>query len=131
MLPSLGLASTLPLSGILVGMPTYVYRCNKCGDELEAVQKMSDAPLKRCPSCRGALRRVIQPVGIVLKGSGFYKTDYAASKKTKAEKTKETADSKPSESKSGDAKSGDAKPTKSGEAKPAKSGEAKPAKSES
>jgi putative FmdB family regulatory protein len=58
------------------GMPTYTYRCTKCGTEIEAVQKMSDPPLKRCRSCRGKLVRTFHPVGIVLKGSGFHKTDY-------------------------------------------------------
>ncbi len=56
-------------------MPTYTYRCNKCGEEYEVVQSMSDPPLKRCKKCRGALRRTFHPVGIVLKGPGFHKTD--------------------------------------------------------
>lgn len=60
-------------------MPTYTYRCTKCGDEIEVFQSMSDPPLKRCKQCRGALRRTFHPVGIVLKGSGFYKTDYRSS----------------------------------------------------
>jgi len=57
-------------------MPTYTYRCTKCGSEFEVVQSMSDPPLKRCRKCRGALRRTFHPVGIVLKGSGFHRTDY-------------------------------------------------------
>ena len=57
-------------------MPTYTYRCNKCGSEFEVVQSMSDPPLKRCRNCRGALRRTFHPVGIVLKGSGFHRNDY-------------------------------------------------------
>lgn len=57
-------------------MPTYTYRCTKCGSELEVVQSMSDPPLKRCRKCRGALRRTFHPVGIVLKGSGFHRNDY-------------------------------------------------------
>ncbi len=56
-------------------MPTYVYACTSCGDRLEAVQRITDDPLTICPACSGALRKVIQPVGIVFKGSGFYKTD--------------------------------------------------------
>lgn len=56
-------------------MPTYVYRCADCGDQLEVVQSFSDDPLTVCPTCDGALRKVFQPVGVVFKGSGFYKTD--------------------------------------------------------
>ena len=56
-------------------MPTYEYACNDCGEHLEVVQSFSDEPLKKCPSCKGKLRKVFSPVGIVFKGSGFYKTD--------------------------------------------------------
>lgn len=56
-------------------MPTYEYACTSCGEHVEAVQSFSDDPLTTCPSCGGALRKVYAPVGIVLKGSGFYKTD--------------------------------------------------------
>ncbi len=60
-------------------MPTYGYVCDGCGQELEAFQKMSDAPLRTCPACgEDRLRRQIFATGIVFKGSGFYKTDYAA-----------------------------------------------------
>jgi len=56
-------------------MPTYQYRCTECGEDLEVVQSFSDDPLTVCPSCQGALRKVFTPVGVVFKGSGFYKTD--------------------------------------------------------
>ena len=56
-------------------MPTYQYSCTECGEPLEAVQKFSDAPLTVCPACGGRLRKVFSPVGIVFKGSGFYRTD--------------------------------------------------------
>ena len=59
-------------------MPTYEYACTACGHRLEAVQKFSDDPLTECPECHGALRKVYGAVGIVLKGSGFYKTDSRA-----------------------------------------------------
>ena len=59
-------------------MPTYEYACTACGHRLEAVQKFSDDPLTECPDCRAALRKVYGAVGIVLKGSGFYKTDSRA-----------------------------------------------------
>jgi putative FmdB family regulatory protein len=56
-------------------MPTYTYRCDACGHEFEAVQRFSDDPLRECPDCGAAIRRVIQPVGVVFKGSGWYITD--------------------------------------------------------
>ena len=56
-------------------MPTYQYRCTECGGELEAVQKFTDDPLTVHEDCGGRLRKVFSPVGIVFKGSGFYRTD--------------------------------------------------------
>ena len=56
-------------------MPTYQYTCTECGEPLETVQKFSDEPLTVCPACGGRLRKVFSPVGIVFKGSGFYRTD--------------------------------------------------------
>jgi putative FmdB family regulatory protein len=56
-------------------VPTYEYRCADCGEQLEVVQKFSDDPLRVCPVCQGGLRKVFSPVGIVFKGSGFYRTD--------------------------------------------------------
>lgn len=73
-------------------MPTYTYRCTKCGEEYEVFQSMSDPPLKRCKKCRGALRRTFHPVGIVLKGSGFHRTDYR-SKPAPSEKPSEKMES--------------------------------------
>lgn len=68
-------------------MPTYEYACRNCGEHLEAVQSFSDDPLTVCPNCGGELRKVFGSVGIVFKGSGFYKTDSrnSSSKSTKAE----------------------------------------------
>jgi putative FmdB family regulatory protein len=56
-------------------VPTYQYACTACGHELEAVQAFSDDPLTVCPACEGRLRKVFSAVGIVFKGSGFYRTD--------------------------------------------------------
>jgi putative FmdB family regulatory protein len=56
-------------------VPTYQYACTACGHELEAVQSFTDDPLTRCPSCEGRLRKVFSSVGVVFKGSGFYRTD--------------------------------------------------------
>ena len=56
-------------------MPTYQYVCTECGGQLEAVQKFTDDPLTVHEACGGRLRKVFSPVGIVFKGSGFYRTD--------------------------------------------------------
>ena len=56
-------------------MPTYQYACTACGHRFEAVQSFSDASLTACPACSGTLRKVFSSVGIVFKGSGFYRTD--------------------------------------------------------
>lgn len=56
-------------------MPTYEYECQACHERLEAVQSFSDPALSVCPRCGGELRKVFSSVGIVFKGSGFYKTD--------------------------------------------------------
>lgn len=61
-------------------MPTYEYLCSACGHRLEVVQRISDDPLTVCEECGGALRRVFHPVGVVLKGSGFYATDNRSGK---------------------------------------------------
>ena len=72
-------------------MPTYEYQCLNCGRHTEAVQRFSDDPLRECPHCGGPLRRVFHPVGIVLKGSGFYSTDNrGASKRRSGEPKKES-----------------------------------------
>ncbi len=56
-------------------MPTYQYQCTECGEALEAVQKFTDEALTVCPNCNGRLRKVFSAVGVVFKGSGFYRTD--------------------------------------------------------
>ncbi len=74
-------------------MPTYVYRCAKCGEQIEAFQSFSDKPLTKHAQCGGRLTKVLSAAGIVLKGSGFYKTDNrsGASKGATKEKVKEPA----------------------------------------
>ena len=59
-------------------MPTYEYACTECGEHVEVVQSMSDAPLTTCSVCGGRLRKVFAPIGVVFKGSGFYRTDSRA-----------------------------------------------------
>jgi|WetSurMetagenome_2_1015567.scaffolds.fasta_scaffold1014364_1 putative FmdB family regulatory protein len=66
-------------------MPTYQYKCSKCGEVFEAFQKMSDPPIKECPHCQGRVERIISGgAGFLLKGSGFYATDYRSSDYKKA-----------------------------------------------
>lgn len=60
-------------------MPIYEYRCESCGHELEAMQKMADAPLADCPECGApALRKMVSAAGFRLKGGGWYETDFKA-----------------------------------------------------
>ncbi|MEU6347201.1 FmdB family zinc ribbon protein [Streptomyces sp. NPDC046977] len=65
-------------------MPTYQYQCTECGEGLEAVQKFSDDALTECPACHGRLRKVFSAVGVVFKGSGFYRTDSRGSSSSSA-----------------------------------------------
>ena len=106
-------------------MPTYEYACAECGERLEAVQKFSDDPLTVCPACGGRLRKVFSPVGIVFKGSGFYRTDSRVSAANGA-KEKQLNGSSSDSSSAGEKSSGaDKKPTESGSAS---SADAKPQK---
>jgi putative FmdB family regulatory protein len=59
-------------------MPTYEYRCDECGNEFEAIQKITEDPLKSCSKCGGQVQRLIAATNFILKGSGWYKTDYAS-----------------------------------------------------
>ena len=88
-------------------MPTYEYACKQCGEHVEVVQSFKDEPLTECPACGGPLRKVFAPVGIVLKGSGFYKTDSrSAAGGSKGAKKKESAsESSSSSSESSSSKS--------------------------
>ncbi|WP_049557028.1 FmdB family zinc ribbon protein [Nonomuraea sp. SBT364] len=81
-------------------MPTYQYACNDCGEQLEVVQKFTDDALSVCPSCEGNLRKVFSAVGIVFKGSGFYKTDNRSSSTSAPASSSKPAESKPAESSS-------------------------------
>jgi putative FmdB family regulatory protein len=79
-------------------VPTYQYTCTDCGEPLEAVQRMTDDALTVCPACGGSLRKVFSPVGVVFKGSGFYRTD-------SREKSKVNGSAKPKETSKDTAKS--------------------------
>jgi putative FmdB family regulatory protein len=73
-------------------MPTYEYACTSCGKHTEVVQSFSEEPLTECPLCGGQLRKVFGSIGIVLKGSGFYKTDSRSSGTASAPKSGATGD---------------------------------------
>ncbi|SBT54420.1 FmdB family zinc ribbon protein [Micromonospora narathiwatensis] len=77
-------------------MPTYQYACTACGHQLEAVQSFSDEPLTECPACEGRLRKVFNSVGVVFKGSGFYRTD----SRSKGSDSATSTTSKPAKSES-------------------------------
>ena len=79
-------------------MPTYQYTCTECGEPVEAVQKFSDEPLTVCSSCGGRLRKVFSPVGIVFKGSGFYRTDSRKNSTSTVSAEKPSGDSGSSDS---------------------------------
>ncbi|ARF62285.1 MULTISPECIES: FmdB family zinc ribbon protein [Streptomyces] len=76
-------------------MPTYQYQCTECGEGLEAVQKFTDDALTVCPSCDGRLKKVFSAVGIVFKGSGFYRNDSrgSSSSSTPASSSSKSSDS--------------------------------------
>ncbi|WP_062346463.1 FmdB family zinc ribbon protein [Herbidospora yilanensis] len=81
-------------------MPTYQYACTNCGEQLEVVQKFTDDALTECPACQGRLRKVFNAVGIVFKGSGFYRTDNrssTSSSTTSSSPSKPATESKPAE----------------------------------
>mgnify|MGYP003864483407 CR=1 FL=1 len=71
-------------------MPIYEYQCQKCGKTTEVMQKFSDDPLTKCPSCAGRLHRLISNCSFQLKGSGWYVTDYARKDSGKKEKDSES-----------------------------------------
>jgi putative FmdB family regulatory protein len=60
-------------------VPTYGYRCTKCGNQFEVFQRMSDEPIQTCPNCQGEVTKILYPSGVVFKGSGYYSTDYRGS----------------------------------------------------
>ena len=81
-------------------MPTYQYQCTECGNGLEAVQKFTDDALTICPSCSGRLRKIYSAVGVVFKGSGFYRTDSRSSSSSTVSAAKPAGDSPSSTSSS-------------------------------
>ncbi|SDO81422.1 FmdB family zinc ribbon protein [Lentzea jiangxiensis] len=93
-------------------MPTYQYACTACEHRFEAVQSFSDASLTECPECSGKLRKLFGAVGVVFKGSGFYRTD-SRSGPAKSTTPSSTSPSTTSSSTSTSTSSSDSKPSTS------------------
>jgi len=110
-------------------MPTYQYRCTECGEDLEAVQKFSDPVLTTCPTCGGQLRKVFNAVGVVFKGSGFYRTDSRNGSKRGADGDSGPDKSSPDKSGSDKTKSPDKQPAAAGSASSGSSSGKQPASS--
>ncbi|HUY20937.1 MAG TPA: FmdB family zinc ribbon protein [Acidimicrobiales bacterium] len=107
-------------------MPTYEYACRSCGEHHDVVQSIGDDPLTECPSCGGPLRKVFGAVGVVFKGSGFYKTDSRSSSK-KAEKKTAAADTGGSSTSDSSGSSSTPADTSGSSSTPASTESAKPA----
>ncbi|MFE0452014.1 FmdB family zinc ribbon protein [Streptomyces sp. NPDC058914] len=97
-------------------MPTYQYQCTECGEGLEAVQKFTDDALTECPNCNGRLKKVFSAVGIVFKGSGFYRNDSrgSSSSSSPASSSKSSTSSTSTSSSSSDTKSSSSSSTSAG-----------------
>jgi len=89
-------------------MPIYEYACEKCGSRIEVIQKVDDAPPKRCQKCRGKLKRAVSRTSFQLKGSGWYATDYSSQDAPAGKKKTETTADKKTEAASSTTASGDA-----------------------
>ncbi|MFE3409643.1 FmdB family zinc ribbon protein [Streptomyces mirabilis] len=95
-------------------MPTYQYQCTECGEGLEAVQKFTDNALTECPNCGGRLKKVFSAVGIVFKGSGFYRNDSRGSSSSSSPASKPSTSSTSSSSSTTSSSSSDSKSSGSG-----------------
>ena len=100
-------------------MPIYTYACNTCGAELERRQSFTEPPLTVCESCGGALRKVLHPVGVIFKGSGFYNTDYKKTSGNGSNGSSDGAADKPKDGATTETKSSESKKTESGKAETA------------
>ncbi|GAX54027.1 FmdB family zinc ribbon protein [Streptomyces olivochromogenes] len=95
-------------------MPTYQYQCTECGEGLEAVQKFTDDALTECPNCGGRLKKVFSAVGIVFKGSGFYRNDSRGSSSSSSPAPKPSTTSTSSSPSTTSSSSSDSKSSGSG-----------------
>lgn len=100
-------------------MPTYQYTCNDCGHFLEAVQSFSDDALTVCPECGGTLRKIYNAVGVVFKGSGFYRTDSRGSTSSPESGASSSSSKSETTSSTGSTSSGSTSPSSTGSSTPA------------
>ncbi len=98
-------------------MPIYCYKCCQCGNTIEVIQKYGGTPVEECVECNGAMERIISPVAVIFKGSGFHKNDY----KSEGRRREEKSDDKPGDTSTD--KSGDASADKSTDSSTDKSGD--------
>ena len=98
-------------------MPLYEYQCDACGHRFEVIQKFSDAPVETCPSCGGAVKKLLSSPAIQFKGSGWYITDYARAGKSEGKGSPGKTGSTGSSSESGGEKAPAAKAESSPESK--------------
>lgn len=96
-------------------MPVYAYECKECGVRFDRRQSFSDEPIRICPECEGSVHRLIQPAGVIFKGSGFYVTDNRGSKTASGGATNK------GETKAESSSSSESKSEAKAESKPAKS----------
>ena len=95
-------------------MPTYQYQCTECGAALEIIQSFSDDTLTECPECAGRLRKVFNAVGVVFKGSGFYRNDSRSTSTSSDAAKSESSKNGSSSSESSSKESSKKEPSKSG-----------------
>jgi putative FmdB family regulatory protein len=117
-----------------VFVPTYEYQCTDCGREFEVRQRISEAPLTLCESCGGALKRLLSAAPFILKGGGWYVTDYPSESRKKAlesEKSATTAPKKESSTSETSSSSSTTTSSSTGDSKTSTGGSAAPAKTSS
>ena len=100
-------------------MPTYSYACTECDNRFDAVQAFTDDALTTCPECSGRLRKLFSPVGVVFKGSGFYRTDSRDSSKSSVKSESSSSSSSEMPSSSSDSSSSSSSSSSSGSSTPA------------
>ncbi len=107
-------------------MPIYEYKCDKCG-VVEVMQRITESPLKKCPNCKSKVERIISHTSFVLKGSGWYATDYASKSKSDSSSDSSATNSSSSESSTSNGASSEPKPPAAEKSKPAEKTASKPA----
>jgi putative FmdB family regulatory protein len=100
-----------------IAMPIYEYECQTCGVHFERKQSVYDQPMQTCPECGGKVRKLFFPAGIIFKGSGFYKTDYASSSPGSSSKESEPTKSSSTSEKPAASEAAKSEPAKAGSTK--------------